>query len=407
MISSSNPYGTDGLATFAVTEGNSRGRRFPVALAKDRNAFQRDYTRLLHSTSFRQLQGKTQVFSAGLHDQSQHRTRLIHSIEVDQIARSISRRLGLNQDLCSALSIGHDLGHAPFGHMGQDILNDLFQDIGGFEHNFQAIRIVDILESPYMDHQGLNLMFETREGLLKHCDKNRIKAAGPLGERHAKGYSPTLEAQVVDAADQLAYLHGDLEDAVRKGVLTTEMLMDDLPCFKRFWQLTVKKNPGHSLPNNTQIKNPATRQKSLALLNDVWRAMLSDGIEATIINSQSSIRIAGVSSLADVRKAPVLIAADPDRTAVNKEIRRFSHEYIYDAPAVAAARKDDASALMALYEKSAKDPDKWGLPSKVSRQDHLDWLAGLTDTYVLHWFESEKLLEKAKDHGREPHTACP
>ena len=385
------------LASYAVTEQNSRGRLHPVQLAKDRNAFQRDYTRLVHSRSCRRLQGKTQVFPAEqgtLYDA--YRTRLTHSLEVEQIARSGARHLGLNQDLCGALAIGHDIGHAPFGHTGQDVLNDLFKDIGGFEHNHHALRLVDILESPYPTHRGLNLMFETREGLLKHCTHARAQSLGAVAERHITGQSPPLEVQLVDASDQIAYLHGDLEDAVDKGLFTPEFLMDEMPGFALFWADVQKAFPGTRLPTTKDLNDPSTAQPARAALGEVWRRMLSDAIDNMVLTSRSNIELEQIETLGDVRAARPLIALSEDKAKLHRDLRRFSRTWIYESPQVREHRDIERKALRDLHDSVMANPSVWGMTGPTPPREELrDWMAGLTDRAVMSWYWACQATAKA------------
>lgn len=378
------------LASYAVSEYNSRGRQYPVVLAKDRNAFQRDYTRLVHSRSFRKLHGKTQVFPAEMgemHDT--YRTRMSHSIEVEQVARSIARALRVNEDLCGALAVGHDIGHAPFGHLGQDVLNDLFKDIGGFEHNYQALKIVDQLESPYPDYKGLNLMFETREGLLKHCNRQRAIALGTVAERHLNASSPPLEVQIVDAADQIAYLHGDLEDAFDKG-LFDGIDLNDIPGFKNCWEEISKENPHLSFPSNQALlsQDPHIRQQMTAIIGEVWRKMLSNSVNSLIIHSRSNIELCGIETLSDVRLSSPLITLPPAGAELNRAIRSYSRKNIYNHPRVTHYLKTAEEAFRTLYEKAMENPEHFSLSAQCSREEMRDWMAGLTDRAVLSWYSN-------------------
>ena len=210
------------LPAYAVDESNSRGRRVPEAAPEGRNEFQRDRDRIIHSAAFRRLEYKTQVFVN--HEGDLFRTRLTHSIEVAQIGRSIARRLKLNEDLVEALALAHDLGHTPFGHAGQDALNACMKDYGGFEHNLQSLRVVDMLEERYAAFNGLNLCFETREGILKHCSRENAGKLGEVAERFLHGLQPTLEAQVTNLADEIAYNNHDVDDGLRSGLLKLEQL---------------------------------------------------------------------------------------------------------------------------------------------------------------------------------------
>ena len=210
------------LASCAVTEASSRGRAHDEDAPAYRNAFQRDRDRIIHSAAFRRLEYKTQVFVN--HEGDMFRTRLTHSIEVAQISRTIARALGLNEDLVEAIALAHDLGHTPFGHAGQDALNACMREHGGFEHNLQSLRVVDLLEERYASFPGLNLTWETREGILKHCSRANARRLGALGERFLNGGQPSLEAQVANLADEIAYNNHDVDDGLRARLLDVETL---------------------------------------------------------------------------------------------------------------------------------------------------------------------------------------
>src|SRR5690349_15479629 len=202
------------LASYAANESRSRGRRFAEPAPNSRSQYQRDRDRIIHSSAFRRLEYKTQVFVN--HEGDLFRTRLTHSLEVAQIARSVARTLELNEDLAEAISLAHDLGHTPFGHAGQDALHACMRSHGGFEHNAQSLRVVDELEDKYADFRGLNLTFETREGILKHCSRRRARALGALGARFLERRQPGLEAQLANLADEIAYNNHDIDDGLRE-----------------------------------------------------------------------------------------------------------------------------------------------------------------------------------------------
>ena len=210
------------LAPYAVSEATSRGRAHDEDGPAYRSAFQRDRDRIIHSAAFRRLEYKTQVFVN--HEGDMFRTRLTHSIEVAQISRTIARALGLNEDLVEAIALAHDLGHTPFGHAGQNALNACMHDYGGFEHNLQSLRVVDLLEVRYASFPGLNLTYETREGILKHCSRANARGLGPLGKRFLNGGQPSLEAQVANLADEIAYNNHDVDDGLRAGLLEIDTL---------------------------------------------------------------------------------------------------------------------------------------------------------------------------------------
>jgi len=207
----------DFLAPYAAHSAQGQGRRFAEAPHASRSQFQRDRDRIIHSSAFRRLEYKTQVFLN--HEGDLFRTRLTHSLEVAQVGRSIARNLRLNEDLVEAIALAHDLGHTPFGHVGQDVLNECMQEHGGFEHNLQSLRVVDTLEEHYGAFDGLNLMFETREGILKHCSLAHARELGPVAQRFIDRTQPTLEAQLTNLADEIAYNSHDIDDGLRSGLL--------------------------------------------------------------------------------------------------------------------------------------------------------------------------------------------
>jgi dGTPase len=219
-----NPNEFDGLAPYASRENQSRGRQHPEPAPNTRTEFQRDRDRIVHSSAFRRLEYKTQVFVN--HEGDMFRTRLTHSIEVAQISRSIARALKLNEALTETIALAHDLGHTPFGHAGQDILNICMKDYGGFEHNLQSLRIVDELEEKYADFNGLNLSFESREGILKHCSLSNAKKLGEIGKRFINKQQPGLEAQVTNIGDEIAYNNHDVDDGLRAGLITIDQLCE-------------------------------------------------------------------------------------------------------------------------------------------------------------------------------------
>ena len=212
------------LATFAVLPNESKGRAYNEDQSNYRNEFQRDRDRIIHSSAFRRLEYKTQVFVN--HEGDMFRTRLTHSIEVAQIGRTIARALDVNEDLTEAICLAHDLGHTPFGHAGQDALNCCMKDFGGFEHNLQSLRIVDLLEERYADFPGLNLTYETREGILKHCSEKHALGLGELGQRFIKKNKPSLEAQIANIADEIAYNNHDIDDGLRANLLNIDLLKE-------------------------------------------------------------------------------------------------------------------------------------------------------------------------------------
>src|SRR5687768_14161420 len=234
------PLSADNLAPYAATDAQSRGRRFAEAPPALRTEFQRDRDRIIHSTAFRRLVYKTQVFVN--YEGDLYRTRLTHSLEVAQIARTVARALRLNEDLAEAISLAHDLGHTPFGHAGQDALNDCMRDFGGFEHNLQSLRVVDRLEDRYASFRGLNLTFETREGILKHCSLKHARELGEIGRRFLDRTQAGLEAQLANIADEIAYNNHDVDDGLRSGLITLEQLAR-LPFFAEHLNRIAREHP--------------------------------------------------------------------------------------------------------------------------------------------------------------------
>jgi len=231
------------LAPYAAQSATSRGREFKEPTHASRSEFQRDRDRIIHSSAFRRLEYKTQVFLN--HEGDMFRTRLTHSLEVAQIGRSLARNLRLNEDLVEAIALAHDLGHTPFGHVGQDVLNECMKDHGGFEHNLQSLRVVDTLEEHYGAFDGLNLLFETREGILKHCSLTNAQHLGPVAQRFIDRTQPTLEAQLTNLADEIAYNSHDIDDGLRSGLITIAQL-EEVDFFARHWLDTQRAYPGLS-----------------------------------------------------------------------------------------------------------------------------------------------------------------
>ncbi|HEY0268198.1 MAG TPA: deoxyguanosinetriphosphate triphosphohydrolase, partial [Methyloradius sp.] len=251
------------LATYAADPSSTLGRRHKEAPPQGRNEFQRDRDRIIHSAAFRRLEYKTQVFVN--HEGDLFRTRLTHSLEVAQIGRTIARTLGLHEDLVEAICLAHDLGHTPFGHAGQDALNKCMQDFGGFEHNLQSLRVVDHLEQHYAEFDGLNLTFELREGILKHCSVKNAQLLGDVGERFINKTQPSLEAQIANLADEIAYNNHDVDDGLRSGLITLEQL-EEVPLFAD--QLALVKNKYPQLSQRRLIHETVRRMIN-ALVTDL------------------------------------------------------------------------------------------------------------------------------------------
>jgi len=288
-------FAPEGYASYAAHSSQSQGRLHPEPSAAPRSEFQRDRDRIIHSTAFRRLEYKTQVFVN--HEGDLFRTRLTHSIEVAQIARTIARLLGINEDLVEAVALAHDLGHTPFGHAGQDALNACMREHGGFEHNLQSLRVVDFLEERYAEFDGLNLSFEAREGILKHCSLVNAEKLGAVGERFLNRRQPSLEAQVANLADEIAYNNHDVDDGLRSGLITLEQL-SEVQIFARHLAEVRAKYP--ALQGRRVVTETVRR---------IINTLILDLVNTTRVNIENS----GVTSLDEVRAAPPLAAFSPAR----------------------------------------------------------------------------------------------
>ena len=274
------------LAAYAAHDEASRGRRHGEPPPQWRGEFQRDRDRVIHSSAFRRLVYKTQVFVN--HEGDLYRTRVTHSMEVAQIGRTIARALGLHETLTEAICLAHDLGHTPFGHAGQDALNECMREYGGFEHNLQSLRVVDLLEERYADFPGLNLTFETREGILKHCSVNHARELGEIGERFLRREQAGLEAQLANLADAIAYNNHDVDDGLRAGLLDVDALRE-LALFGRAYTDVISRYP-----------TLAGRR----LIHETIRRMINRVVVDVIESSRAAIEAAGVTHIDEVRRQP-------------------------------------------------------------------------------------------------------
>ena len=367
------------LARYACDPARSRGRRHAIAPAPTRDDFQRDRDRIVHSTAFRRLVYKTQVFLN--HEGDLFRTRLTHSIEVAQLARSIARALQLNEDLTEAIALAHDLGHTPFGHAGQDALNDCMAAHGGFEHNLQSLRVVDQLEHRYPDHDGLNLTFETREGILKHCspaNARLLDAAEPGGvaRRFIDGTQPSLEAQLANLADAIAYNAHDIDDGVRSGLLTLQQVAE-VPLFARFVADTQRDHPG--LPDRR-------------VLYESIRRMLSAQVYDVIDTTGAAIAAAVPPDADAARRAGPLVAFSAAMRAESNELKRFLFANLYRHPRVTDTTSQAQQVVRELFAAYLDRPAELR-PSFAERPDReravADYIAGMTDRFALR--EHERL----------------
>jgi len=299
------------LAPFAVSERNSRGRIVYEDAPFGRSEFQRDRDRIIHSTAFRRLEYKTQVFVN--HEGDLFRTRLTHSIEVAQIARSISRCLKLNEDLVEAISLAHDLGHTPFGHAGQEALNACMKDYGGFEHNLQSLRVVDVLEERYAAFDGFNLCFETREGILKHCSPENAATLGSVGERFLKQQRPSLEAQIANLADEIAYNNHDVDDGLRSGLITLEQLS------------TVRLSAQHL----EEVRKYHPKLAERRLIHETVRRMINTLVSDLMHETKQNIHSLQLQTVDDVRLAPPVVAFSAEVREMSRELKSFLHTHLY------------------------------------------------------------------------------
>ena len=356
------------LAPYAVSSVNTRGRRAADEAPRYRSEFQRDRDRIVHSTAFRRLEYKTQVFVN--HEGDLFRTRLTHSLEVAQIARGIARALHLNEDLVEAISLAHDLGHTPFGHAGQDALNACMREHGGFEHNLQSLRIVDLLEERYAAFEGLNLCFETREGIVKHCSLENARKLGELGDRFIKRTQPSLEAQVCNLADEIAYNNHDVDDGLRSGLISLEQL-EEVSFFARHVDDARSTYPG---------------LKGRRLVHETIRRMINALVCDLIETTAANVSLHQPGSLADVRQAVPLVAFSESLRAEQRELKRFLHKHLYQHFQVLRMTSKAQRIVSDLFSALVGDP-RMLPPSYQSGPDQprrvADYIAGMTDRYAM------------------------
>lgn len=371
------------LEAYACHPERSRGRRYAEVPAPTRNDFQRDRDRIVHSTAFRRLVYKTQVFLN--HEGDLFRTRLTHSLEVAQLGRSIARSLGLNEDLVEAVALAHDLGHTPFGHAGQDTLNACMQEFGGFEHNLQSLRVVDFLEERYPEFDGLNLTFETREGILKHCARRNaliIEAQEPGGIAHRflKGTEPSLEAQLCNLADAIAYNAHDIDDGVRSGLLTLSQ-MAEVPLFAHYKTLTLQQHLGLSEAN-----------KARRLLYETIRRMLSDQVYDVIDVTRANLQKHKPQSADEARQAGALVAFGTEMADRVQDMKSFLFKHLYRHPQVMEMTNNAQTVVRELFDAYLSRPQE--MSSDFSQREETpravaDYIAGMTDRFALR--EHERL----------------
>lgn len=388
------------LAPYACDPAQTRGRRFPQAPAPTRTEYQRDRDRIVHSTAFRRLVYKTQVFLN--HEGDLFRTRLTHSLEVAQLGRSVARTLRLNEDLVETIALVHDVGHTPFGHAGQDALNACMVNFGGFEHNLQSLRIVDQLEERYPEFDGLNLTFETREGILKHCTRRDAEALeraepGGVGRRFLDHQQPSLEAQLCNLADEIAYNAHDIDDGVRSGLITLEQLQA-LTLFEQFRVQALKDHP-----------HLGDRHQGRRLLYESIRRMLSSQIYDVIAATQAALDATQPADVQAVRALPPLVQFGPEMRTQSKALKAFLLQALYRHPQVAhttGQARVVVTELFAAYVNAPGDmPERYQNRIAQALESYsgadgqretarvvADYIAGMTDRFALR--EHERLTGK-------------
>ena len=358
------------LAPYAANPDQTIGRQHEEPPSPLRNAFQRDRDRIIHSTAFRRLEYKTQVFVN--HEGDLFRTRLTHSLEVAQLARGIARTLNLHEDLTEAIALAHDLGHTPFGHAGQDALNACMHDYGGFEHNLQSLRVVDKLEQRYAEFDGLNLTFELREGILKHCSVKNAKQLGDVGQRFINKTSPSLEAQVTNFADEIAYNNHDIDDGLRSGLITIEQLQE-VALFAE--NLSIVK-----------AKYPQLEQRRV--IHETIRRMINVLVVDLCQTSSAKIAKLQPKSISDIRQAPYLVGFSETMQAKNLELKQFLRKNLYHHYKVnrmsAKAERIIRELFTVFFADVSLMPPEHQLAAKQDQARAVaDYIAGMTDRFAI------------------------
>ena len=362
------------LASYASHEQDSRGRRYDEPEDKNRGVFQRDRDRIIHCGAFRRLEYKTQVFVN--HEGDLFRTRLTHSLEVVQIARALARNLELNEDLVEAISLAHDLGHTPFGHAGQDALNEFMKKhapkSGGFEHNLQSLRIVDELEERYAEFNGLNLSFETRSGILKHCSLKNARELGDVGQRFIDKQQPCLEAQLANLADEIAYNNHDIDDGLRSGLITLEQIRE-VAIFNEHYEAVLALYP---------------KIKGRRVISETIRRMINTLIVDLSQTTADNIHKHHVKTIQDVYKAPMLVAFSKDIRQKEDELKSFLMKNLYRHYKVMRMSSKASLVIKELFAAFLENPRL--LPNDYQKKDEdklvrsiADYIAGMTDRYAI------------------------
>lgn len=358
------------LADYAAHSAQSRGRRHAEPSAAPRSEFQRDRDRIIHSTAFRRLEYKTQVFIN--HEGDLFRTRLTHSLEVAQIGRTLARVLQLDEDLIETIALAHDLGHTPFGHVGQDVLNDCMQGYGGFEHNLQSLRVVDELEQKYADFDGLNLTFEAREGILKHCAVKNAERLGDVGERFLNGTQPSLEAQICNLADEIAYNNHDVDDGLRSGLISLEQL-SEVPLFRRHL-------------DEVRTKYPTLVDRRL--IHETVRRIINALVVDLVAQTRRNLDAHRPGSIDELRQCPLLAGFSPEVREENLALKRFLRQHLYRHYKVNRMMHKAQRVVRELFEVFVAVPGL--LPPEYQERASAgvhravcDYIAGMTDRYAM------------------------
>lgn len=358
------------LAPYAANPDRTFGRVHDEQPSSTRNAFQRDRDRIIHSTAFRRLEYKTQVFVN--HEGDLFRTRLTHSIEVAQLARAIARTLKLHEDLTEAIALAHDLGHTPFGHAGQDALNECMREYGGFEHNLQSLRVVEQLELRYAEFDGLNLTFEVREGILKHCSIKNAKQLGEVGQRFIDKTSPSLEAQLTNYADEIAYNNHDIDDGLRSGLITIDQL-SKVDLFAR---------------NLAEVKALYPKLEHRRLVNETVRRMINTLVVDLCNQTAKNIALHEPASIADIRKLPQLVHFSSDIAEQNLKLKQFLRKNLYHHYQVnrmsAKAARIVRELFTAFFENTGLLPNEFQAYAETDKARAVaDYIAGMTDRFAI------------------------
>lgn len=372
------------LAPYAAKPETSRGRKHPEPAPRLRNEYQRDRDRIVHSRAFRRLEYKTQVFVN--HEGDLFRTRLTHSLEVAQLGRTIARSLHLNEDLTEAITLAHDLGHTPFGHAGQDALNACMKDYGGFEHNLQSLRVVDVLEEKYIEFDGLNLTFETREGILKHCAVAKAKQLGDVAARFVNGEQPGLEAQIANLADEIAYNNHDIDDGLRADLITVEQLRE-----QRLFDVYY-----------SEVEKIAPTAPRKRLISETIRRMINAQVTNLIETSEDQLQGMEPKSIEQVRVSEEpLITFSALMYEQHLELKRFLRDNLYHHYRVQRMANKAQAIISRLFETFIQDTQLMPpqarlhlsqLQTQLGQQSGTarvvaDYIAGMTDRYAIAEYE--------------------